>query len=155
VKFTDYVVDTEGLSAGDRAEVCRLVVRTLEETADQFETDIPWARAASWLTNVRQAADTLVTATGNTHIEEPYQQTGMTQRVDEAVWQAFATFAGYAYDASVWSDNRALPIVSLSDEGTSVVVRLDEAERRLLTAAVDPARVRPLREARAERRRSR
>lgn len=152
VKFTNYVVDTEGLSAGDRAEVCRLVVRTLEETAVQFEADIPWTQATDWSADVRQAAEILVTAAGSTHTDEPYQQTGMMQRIDMAVWQAFATFAGYAYDASVWSDNRVLPIVSLSDEGTAVVVRIDEAERRRLEAVVQPARIVPLRDARAERR---
>lgn len=125
----------------DCAEVCALTVRTLEDTAVRFETDIPWAVATDWSADARKAAENLVTATGKTHTDEPYQQTGIMQRGDNAVWQAFATFAGYAYDASVWSDTRLLPIVSLADEGTSVVVRLDEVERSRLEAAVDPARV--------------
>ncbi len=155
MKFRYYAVDTEGLSDNARAEVCRLVVRTLEETATKFEADIPWTQATAWPTSVRDAAEVLVTASGRKHTDEPYQQTGVMQRVDWAVWQAFAIFAGFAYDASVWSDNRLLPIVQLSDEGTSVVVRLDEEERRRLETVVQPVRVVPISEAGAEVRRQR
>lgn len=155
MKLHYYVVETEGLPAGDPAEVCRLAIRTLEKTVVRFEADIPWTQATAWPANVRDAAEVLVTASGSIHTDQPYQQTGMMQRGDEAVWQAFAIFAGYAYDASVWSDNRVLPIVSLADEGTGVVVRLDEQERRRLEAAVEPALVVPLHEARAEWRRRR
>jgi hypothetical protein len=91
-------------------------------------------------------------AAGKTHTDEPYQQTGIMQRSDNEVWQAFATFAGYAYDASVWSDNRVLPLVSLADCGTVIVVRVDDEERSRLEAAVNPVRVARLDHVRAERR---
>lgn len=150
-----YVVDTRGQSADDRSDVCNLVICTLEEAAAEFEADIPWSQAAAWPPDVRDAAEVLVTASGRTHTGEPYQQTGMMKRSDHAIWQAFAIFAGYAYDASVWSDSRVLPIVSLADEGTSVVVRLDDDERRRLEAAVEPTQIVELRESRTERRRAR
>jgi hypothetical protein len=152
VKLRYYVVDTEGFSAGDRADICRLVIRTLEDTVVRFEADIPWTQATAWPASVRDAAEVLMPASDRTLTDAPYQQTGMMQRGDEAVWRAFATFAGYAYDATVWSDNRVLPIVSLSDEGTRVVVRLDQDERRRLETAVEPTRVVPLPELRGERR---
>jgi hypothetical protein len=118
--YRSYVVDTRGLSAGDRSGVCNLVIRTLEETAAEFEADIPWSQAAAWPPGVRDAAEVLITASGRTHTGELYQQTGMMKRSDHASWQAFAIFSGYANDASVWSNSRLLPIVSLADEGTSV-----------------------------------
>lgn len=155
MEFTYYVVDVEGPPASDRAEVCGAVVRTPGQTAVSFETDIPWGEATDWSADVRKAAENLVAAAGKTHTDETYQQTGIMQRGDDAVWQAFATFAGYAYDASVWSDTRALPIVSLADEGTSVVLRLAAEELRRLEAAVNPVRVIRLDQGRAERRRSR
>ena len=153
MRFQYYVVDVDGLPADDRAEVCRLVIHTLEETAVHFEADIPWTQASAWPANVRDAAEVMVAASGKTHTEAPYQQTGMMNVGDKAVWQAFATFAGYAYDASVWSDNRVLPVVSLADEGQSVVVRVDEEERARLEVAVAPTPVVPLRESRAQGRR--
>jgi hypothetical protein len=155
VKFAYYVVDVEGLPASDRAEVCGVVVRTLGETAVRFETDIPWAEAADWSADVRRAAEHLVIAAGKTHADEAYQQTGIMQRADEAVWQSFATFAGYAYDASVWSNTRVLPLVSLADCGTELVVRVNDEERSRLEDAVSPVRVVRLDQVRAEQRRSR
>ena len=58
VKFAYYVVNIEGLSASDRAEVCALAVRTLEDTAVRFEADIPWAEATDWSADVRKASGT-------------------------------------------------------------------------------------------------
>jgi len=153
VTLHDYVVDTEGLSADARGEICCLVIRTLEETAARFETDIPWTQATTWPVNVNLAAEVLVRASGSTDTDESYQQTGVMQRDDEAAWQAFATFAGYAFDASVWSDSQGAPFVSLSDEGKAVVVRLNEEALYRLVAAVEPTHVLPLGEFRAPRRR--
>lgn len=143
MQLTDYVAETEGLAPDDRAEVCRQTILALGETVFQFETDIPWSDAAEWPATVRRAAEVLVAAAGKTHTAEGYQQTGMLRRDDEAVWEAFATFAGYAYDASAWSDTRALPIVSLEDAG-GMVVRIDEDELLRLRALVHPVRVVPL-----------
>lgn len=155
MKFTYYVVDVEGMSLSDRAEVSAVTVRTLEETAVRFEADIPWAEATHWSGEVRKAAESLLTAAGKTHTDEPYQQTGIMQRSDNEVWRAFATFAGYAYDASVWSETRVLPLVSLADCGSEIVVRVDDQERSRLEAAVNPVRVVRLDQVRAERRRRR
>ncbi|WP_123390214.1 hypothetical protein [Nocardioides aurantiacus] len=150
--FSYYVVDTNGLSADDRAEVCQLVLRALEKTVVEFESDIPWSNQNAWPVRGREAAKALMTATGKPVDTESYQATGMIRRAHDDVWHAFTTFAGYALDASVWSENRVLPIVSLSDEGTAVVVRLDEEERRRLEVEVHPVPVLPLREAPAARR---
>lgn len=127
------------------------MVRTLEETATQFEADIPWSQSAEWPENVQVAAEALVRASGKTHADEPYQQTGMLRRADEAVWLAFTTFAGYAYDASVWT-GRPLPLVSVADEGTSLVIRVDEIERERLQSAIHPIRLSALRRRRIRRR---
>ncbi|WP_027862368.1 hypothetical protein [Marmoricola sp. URHB0036] len=108
-----------------------MVLQALEETAVRFEADIPWTA------------------------DKPYQQTGMMNRRDDALWQAFTAFAGYAYDASAWSDKRVLPLVSLADCGTEIVVRVDEAERDLLASAVEPVRLISHRAARARWRRRR
>ena len=145
MKFSYYVVGTEGLSADDRAEVCRVALRTLEETVVKFESDIPWSNQTAWPVKARAAAEVLVAATGRPVDTESYQATGIVRRADEDVWHAFTTFAGYAFDASVWSDNRVPAIVSLSDEGTAVVVHLDEEERDLLEVQVRPVPVLPLR----------
>lgn len=152
VRLGYYVVDSEGLPAVDRAALCRLVLLTLGETTVRFEADVPWTEAADWPADVREAAEVLVTASGHAPADEPYQQTGMMKRGDEALWQALTRFAGYAYDASAGSDNRVLPLVSLADCGTEIVVRLDEEERDLLQSAVTPVRLMSHRAARAERR---
>ena len=153
VTLHEYVVDTDRLSDAERAAVCELVIGIQAATATAFEADIPWS--SDWPTAVCEAAATLVRASGATPRADPYQRTGMLRRADEAVWRAFARFAGYAYDASVWSDERLRPLVSLSDAGTSVVVLLDGDEHERLEAAVHPTRVIPLDQARAETRRAR
>jgi hypothetical protein len=109
-----------------------LTVRTLEDTAVRFEADIPWAEATHWSADVWKAAENLLTAAGKSHTDEPYQQTGIMQRSDNEVWQAFATFAGYAYDTNVCDE-----------------------ERSRLEATVNPVRVVRLDQVRAVRRRPR
>jgi hypothetical protein len=136
VRYRYHAVDIEGLGDAERGEVCRLVLRTLEETVHQFEADIPWSD--SWPPEVREAAGVLASAAGLRPAAEPYQRTRMMKRADEDVWRAFATFAGHAYDASAWSHTRILPIVSLADAGTAVGVRVNEDERALLEAALRP-----------------
>jgi hypothetical protein len=148
VELHYYAIETDDLSPDDRAEVIGLAIRTLESTVVRFEADIPWTESTAWPGSVRDAAEVLVTASGKTFTDEPYQRTGMLQRGDEGVWGAFAAFAGYAYDASAWSNDRGQPIVSLSDEGTAIVVRIDEDERHRLDEAIQPTRVVPLRDAR-------
>jgi hypothetical protein len=53
------------------------------------------------------------------------------------------TFAPYAYDASVWSADSILPLVQLSDEGTSLAVRLEPHEHIDLANSVGQERVIP------------
>jgi hypothetical protein len=54
-----YVVDTAVLEAHQRVEVCRLVLGATAGDVVTFETDIPWAAAAEWPDDVRQAAEFL------------------------------------------------------------------------------------------------
>lgn len=57
------------------------------------------------------AAETLVSAKGGERRENLHQRTGVLPRLDEAVWQAFATFAGYAYDATTSPRSCRLPVL--------------------------------------------
>lgn len=137
-----YVVDSEGWNALETVEACRLILRTLRSGAIEFETDIPTTDAA-WPEDVAAAADymrSIAARTGRTE-EAGYAQTGVL-RVSDETWSAFATFAPWAYDATVWdSDHR--PIVYLADEGQSMTLQLERRQYDAIASAIGETRLVP------------
>ena len=63
-------------------------------------------------------------------------------------WDAFVTFAPWAFDATVWSAEHE-DVASLSDGSDSIVLRLIDAHRAALVAALGAERLVPLEEWRA------
>jgi len=60
--------------------------------------------------------------------------------------RAFVTFAPCALDGSVWTRGGGRPVVSFSDQGTSIVVRLDSEQAKRLSDLVAPAQLVPVKE---------
>jgi hypothetical protein len=146
-------VDTAGHTPEERGDICRTVLMALESVVATFEADIPWTQASGWPADVRAAAEVLASLPGAKG-DRTCARTGLTRRGDDRVWRAFATFAGYAYDASAWPDEPRT-VVSLSDGGTSVALRLTEDELAAIHVALPHARLLTLREARAACRKAR
>lgn len=112
------------------------------------------SQEADWPPAVRAAARRLLTHSKHGHGEnESYRRTGIISATDEDHWDAFVTFAPYAYDASVWGADSILPLVQLSDEGTSLAVRLEPHEHSDLANSVGQERVIPAGEWKKIRRR--
>ena len=130
---TEYVVDTTRSSLENRDETIRLLIGLLDEEAAKYECDLPFSRQADWPLEVREAASLLASLRAPKSQENAhYRQTGVHERSDAEVWGAFVTFAPYAFDASVW-DPAGHQVLSLADEGTSVVARLTDAEAEVLS----------------------
>lgn len=121
---TRCVVGTAALPEHQRIDACRLVLRVATADISSFETDIPWTAAADWPDIVRQAAEFLSSLREPSRGEDVlYRRTGEVPTDDEQAWEAFLTFAPYAYDASAWSAESE-PIAALADAGESVVAAL-------------------------------
>jgi hypothetical protein len=131
---TKYVVDTAALEADQRIDVCRLLLSVTAADVATFEIDIPWAAAAEWPDEVRQAAELLSSIKEPTRGEDAlYRRTGEVLKSDTPAWEAFLTFAPYAYDASTWSVH-SQQIVALSDAAESMVAALTPEQ---VTAVAD------------------
>ncbi|GAA0939202.1 hypothetical protein GCM10009554_28750 [Kribbella koreensis] len=157
-----YVVDSDGWDHAELVEVCRLVLRVVRAGVAKYETDLPVADG-EWPVEVAAAAEVLRGVAGRTGRVEKggYAQTGLV-RADaaaggnEETWAAFVTFAPWAYDAGVWGEVGEL--VSLSDEGRSIAVRLDGDQVEAVGRVIGAARLVPEKEWRAvwkQRRRER
>jgi hypothetical protein len=138
-----FVIDDEGWSHADMVLACRLILRTVEDDASRCETDIPATRP-DWPPDVRAAAGVLLgVAAQRGRAESPsYARTGVIEVTHDEVWSAFVTFAPWAYDASVWNA-AADHIVSLADEGCSIVVRLTPEQYSAIAAELGQARLVP------------
>jgi hypothetical protein len=124
-KLEAFIVDGAGRDRADLVRSCRLVLQTVEADASQYETDIP-ADSDEWPAEVVAAAKVLrevAARTGRVEGDNLYAQTGIVEAASDAVWSAFVTFAPWAYDATVWN-LAGDDIVSLADEGHSILVRL-------------------------------
>jgi hypothetical protein len=124
------VVDADDLARDERVEVCRLVLKATSQDRATFETDIPWSEAPRWPSDVRAAAEILSGLREPAQNEnELYRQTGVVAATDARTWEAFLTFAPYAYDASVW-DEGADELVALNDSAEAIVASLtaDQAD---------------------------
>jgi hypothetical protein len=120
-----------------QAAAVRTAIDAVREQADKFECDLPLSERSAWPAEVIQAAEVLISASVATRGQsDDYRQTGILKAAATDLWDAFATFAPYAYDASVWNaDGRV--ILSAADEGQSCVVLADlEALTRLRASGI-------------------
>lgn len=141
---SEYVVDDAGWDKRARQDAIRRTLDLVLPSVVRAETDIPWHKHQEWPSEVVDAArllrDRYIDSAGQ---HEQYLQTGV-QAVDDASRQAFATFAPYAYDCTLWGDEGDL--ASVNDEGDSLVVFLTITEADHLRGALGPDRVFSLQE---------
>lgn len=150
-----YVVDDDGWSRDEVVSVCREVLTALRHRAAEFECDVPGdpdkpRDAGDWPDEVRAAARVLRSLPTARTERGGYGRTGVVKGASDQVWEAFVTFAPWAFDASVWADVGTL--VHLADEGTALVVELEPIEREVIAGIVGPDRLVPLRDWRRRRR---
>ncbi|MGO4256574.1 hypothetical protein [Marmoricola sp. RAF53] len=141
-----YSVDAESLSTAERVRICRALVGVVAEAVDSFETDVPWSNRDEWPREVSQAAQVLTDqGRKQRRRNEAYAQTGRLSRSKSvpAVWDAWVTFAPYAFDATAWAADHGR-LVSLADEGTSVAVWLSPDEFVRAGQEITPVPLRPL-----------
>jgi len=146
-----YVVDWRPSGSTDGTDALRQCLRLIEGNVWQFECDLPDGEsdppevqlAASTLTTVARWPDRIPPATGTLKPGDP------------AVWEAFVTFAPFALDGSVWTHGDGRPVVSFSDQGTSIAVRLDSDQAQRLSDLVAPAQLVPVKEWARQRRQER
>lgn len=139
-----FVVDDGGWSRTDVIDACHRILRALEVDSRQFQCDIP-ADLGDWPPEVANAARLLRgLADGGGRSHRDYARTGVIEVKLDEVWSGFVTFAPWAFDATVWDDSR--DIVSLSDEGQAIVLRLRPDQQEAISAIVGPDRLVPDRE---------
>jgi hypothetical protein len=152
-KRDTYVVDTYGMSRDAEIAACRTALELVAPEVGTFETDIPMAGLHAQPEQVAAAARHLGThSKGRPDEGDAYRATGVISAENAEDWQALVIFAPFAYDATVWGRSSE-ELVSLADEGTSLVVHLRPQERITLEEAVGPDRVVPLKQWRRVRRR--
>ena len=136
----EFIIDTTGLDTVAEVEAVRQTLDVIAEDAATIETDIPWHEARGWPDEVQAAAGRLGALLPD---EDPaYQLTGSVP-VNEETWQSFRTFSPFAYGALVRRADGTL-IATVDDEGTALWVRLNDAQRVSLEAAIGRTRVVPL-----------
>ena len=140
-----YVVNTGEIPPETRATVVRTVIGVLSDAADKFECDIPLSLKDAWPHETREAAEYLAALRQPRRSENAdYRRTGVRSRVDDpAAWAAFVTFAAHAYDAAVW-DERRDQLLSLADEGNSLVARLTDEEAAIVADRFPDVQLVPL-----------
>lgn len=130
--------------AADRA-VLTAVLQVVRPWAHHLQTDLPLGSRAEWPPEVAAAAEHLHRVSprqrGDT---ETYAVTGWLPTRDDATWVAFTRFAPYALGANVVVEG-ARSLVDVSDNGTSVALRLDLDQRTAVMEALPGRRLRPLR----------
>ncbi len=134
---SEYVIDDAGWDKQGRQAAVLTTLAAVAHAVTKAETDIPWHKHAEWPPEARAAAVLLRDRfISHRKQDEDYLQTGV-QRVDEPARQAFTTFAAFAYDCTLWSDEGEL--ASVNDEGDSLVIFLtpDEADELRATLGHD------------------
>lgn len=151
-----FILDSDGWGHADVVEACRLILRTVEITANRCETDIPGS-GEDWPPDVVSAAEVLrqiAARTGRVEGRYDYAATGLIEVARDEIWSAFVTFAPWAYDATVWN-GAGDDIVSLADEGQSAFVRLTPEQYEAVAAELGQASLIPYREWRRVRKQRR
>jgi len=124
----EFVIDTTALSGDGRVQAIQFVLQLLDPEASTFELDVPLSNQDEWPRPVQDAAAVLCALRPPGRGEnDGYRRTGMQQRSEEPVWDAFMLFAPYAFDAAVW-DSSGRRLIHLADEGRSSVARLTDHE---------------------------
>lgn len=142
----EYVVDTYGMPRDLEVAVCQCALKLIASEADTFETDIPMVNTVGQSAEVISAAQRLSThSKGHPGQDDSCRATGVISARNADDWDALVTFAAHAYDATVWSKSMEA-LVSLADEGSSLVVHLLPHEREALVATAGPDRVIPMRQ---------
>lgn len=139
------VVDGDGWNHAETVEVCRLTLSAVQGTVTEYETDVP-VTAPDWPAEVAAAADVLRGVASRTgRVEKAgYAETGLVQMASDEIWSAFVTFVPWAYSATTWNDSGR--VVSLADEGQSIVVHLDGPQLEALGRVIGTARLVPEKE---------
>lgn len=132
-----YVVETEHLSRELQVGACRAALHFVGARAERLQTDVPWARAGLWPADVVEAASRLAPR------DPEYATSGWITSIDDRLWQAYVTFAPFAFSTDVWTADMEL-LGHVDDEATSIVVRIPVSIREELRRSVAPARVVPL-----------
>lgn len=141
----------DGLARDVEVDACRLGLQLLRHRASTFGCDIPFGEEAAWPPEVRVAAHRLARhSKGRRGGNDGYKMIWRVSTVDTDDWDAFVTFAPYAFDASVWADDCTY-VADLADEGTS----LEPSEAAALSQFIGSDRVIPMSQWKTVRRRRR
>lgn len=124
-----------------------MILSVVGSDAAEFETDIPGVDRELWTVAERAAVTHLLEArrTKGRHPAEEleYAQTDVPKNTDPDLWAAFHVMAPRAYDASVWAAGDGEPILSVSDESQSILVRLTPAQQLLVEQSLGHTRLKP------------
>lgn len=108
-----------------------------------FQCDLPAPGEEAQPAEVQAAAATLLAASTRRQRQPGRGVTGWLDREDAVVWQAFLTFAPYAYDADAY-DATMHRLADVCDEGTSVAFALTDDQFSAASEAIAPLRLVPL-----------
>lgn len=135
LRRTEYVLHDDAWDDATRHAATDAALALIAPAATAASTDIPWDRRDSWPREVIKAAQRLDALVAREDAaRQTYTQTGIMRLHDDQVRQDFVTFSPYAYDATIWADGEE--VVSLADEGTSLVVALTDDQRDALTRVI-------------------
>lgn len=134
-----YVIDDAGWDKQTRQGAVGQTLAVVASAVVKAETDIPWHKRDEWPSEALSAARLLRDRfVGEGKQDHGYLQTGV-QSVDGPTRQAFTTFAPFAYDCTLWSDEGEL--ASINDEGDALVIFLTPAEADQLRSTLGHNRV--------------
>ncbi len=135
----EYIIDEQDWDDSTRLAALRHALDVVEDSVVFAETDIPWHKRDEWPEEVVIAASVLRSRfAGDSKDDDDYLQTAR-EPVDDETRHAFITFAPYAYACTLWGPDGE--VASVNDEGTSIVVFLDDAESERLRSVLGPNRV--------------
>lgn len=125
--------------------VLRAVMEALRPWAAQLQTDLPMASRGQWPAGVTAAADHLLAVSPRRRGDSAdYATTGWLPAGDDVTWSAYVTFAPYALNSDVLSA-QAGGLIGVSDEGTSIALRLDAKQRASVLTVIGGRHLRRLR----------
>lgn len=122
---SEYVVDTSRLTREQEVDACRAALQVVRPYVDRFQCDVPWDNRGAWPHEVVEAANVLAPLPVGPTSKETYQMTGWVSDFEDETWDAFVTFAPYAFSADAWTADMNW-LLSVSDEGTRLSVRVTQ-----------------------------
>ncbi len=140
-----YTLEPCGQDAEADHAVLRAVLSVLRPWAEQLQTDLPLAARGDWPAKVADAADHLLAVSRRQRGDSAdYATTGWLPAEDDAIWQAYVTFAPYALDSDVFSE-QVRGFIEVNDDATSVALRLDAEQQARVVSALGGRHLRRLR----------